>query len=282
MLRVTLPAWLLGLPDAERMRATDALGDRASAGSPALELMERAGHGAGRRSSRELAPRGPDRGRLRQGQQRRRRLRGRAAAARARPRGRRAAARPPTRRAARRRARELRAAAGRAAEAVRGPGALDGSRAPSTRCSAPASRARRAGRSPTRSRRSTRAGGCAVVAADVPSGVDASSGEVAGEAVRAAATATFHAAKPGLWIAPARRTRATSGRRHRDPAGRAGGRARRRADRRRVLLGALPRRGRRLDEVHGGHVLVARRLARAHRRAVAGRRGGRSAPAPGT
>ncbi|MEZ5121225.1 MAG: NAD(P)H-hydrate epimerase [Solirubrobacterales bacterium] len=41
-----------------------------------------------------------------------------------------------------------------------------------------------------------------VVAADVPSGVDASSGEVAGPAVRAAATATFHAAKPGLWIAP--------------------------------------------------------------------------------
>ncbi|MGA2925120.1 MAG: NAD(P)H-hydrate dehydratase [Solirubrobacteraceae bacterium] len=41
-----------------------------------------------------------------------------------------------------------------------------------------------------------------VVACDVPSGVDASTGEVAGVAVRAAATATFHAAKPGLWIAP--------------------------------------------------------------------------------
>jgi ADP-dependent NAD(P)H-hydrate dehydratase / NAD(P)H-hydrate epimerase len=40
------------------------------------------------------------------------------------------------------------------------------------------------------------------VAADIPSGVDASTGEVAGVAVRAAATATFHAAKPGLWIAP--------------------------------------------------------------------------------
>ncbi len=45
-------------------------------------------------------------------------------------------------------------------------------------------------------------GDVAVIAADVPSGVDASSGEVNGEAVRAAATATFHAAKPGLWIAP--------------------------------------------------------------------------------
>ena len=41
-----------------------------------------------------------------------------------------------------------------------------------------------------------------VIAADVPSGVDASTGEVAGVAVRAVATATFHRAKPGLWIAP--------------------------------------------------------------------------------
>lgn len=46
--------------------------------------------------------------------------------------------------------------------------------------------------------------GCApvVLACDVPSGVDGSTGEVAGVAVRAAATATFHAGKPGLWIAP--------------------------------------------------------------------------------
>jgi ADP-dependent NAD(P)H-hydrate dehydratase / NAD(P)H-hydrate epimerase len=42
----------------------------------------------------------------------------------------------------------------------------------------------------------------AVVACDVPSGVDASTGEVAGAAVRADATATFAAAKPGLWINP--------------------------------------------------------------------------------
>jgi hydroxyethylthiazole kinase-like uncharacterized protein yjeF len=46
------------------------------------------------------------------------------------------------------------------------------------------------------------ASGVPVLAADVPSGVDASTGEVAGEAVRARATATFHAGKPGLWIAP--------------------------------------------------------------------------------
>jgi NAD(P)H-hydrate epimerase len=50
--------------------------------------------------------------------------------------------------------------------------------------------------------RVTSATGAAVIACDVPSGVDASTGEVAGAAVTATATATFHAAKPGLWIAP--------------------------------------------------------------------------------
>jgi NAD(P)H-hydrate epimerase len=42
----------------------------------------------------------------------------------------------------------------------------------------------------------------AVVSVDVPSGVDASTGAVAGAAVRASVTVTFHAAKPGLWIHP--------------------------------------------------------------------------------
>jgi NAD(P)H-hydrate epimerase len=46
------------------------------------------------------------------------------------------------------------------------------------------------------------AAGAAVIACDVPSGVDASTGEVHGAAVNANATVTFHAAKPGLWIAP--------------------------------------------------------------------------------
>jgi ADP-dependent NAD(P)H-hydrate dehydratase / NAD(P)H-hydrate epimerase len=41
-----------------------------------------------------------------------------------------------------------------------------------------------------------------VIACDVPSGVDASTGEVHGPAVRASATVTFAAGKPGLWIAP--------------------------------------------------------------------------------
>ena len=44
--------------------------------------------------------------------------------------------------------------------------------------------------------------GACVVACDVPSGVDASTGEIAGAAVRARATATFNAGKPGLWIEP--------------------------------------------------------------------------------
>jgi ADP-dependent NAD(P)H-hydrate dehydratase / NAD(P)H-hydrate epimerase len=41
-----------------------------------------------------------------------------------------------------------------------------------------------------------------VVSVDVPSGVDASTGTVAGKAVQADATAAFHAAKVGLWVHP--------------------------------------------------------------------------------
>ncbi|MBX5470016.1 MAG: NAD(P)H-hydrate dehydratase [Thermoleophilaceae bacterium] len=44
--------------------------------------------------------------------------------------------------------------------------------------------------------------GAPVVACDVPSGIDASSGERAGEAVRAEATATFHRSKVGLHVEP--------------------------------------------------------------------------------
>ncbi|WP_129841866.1 NAD(P)H-hydrate dehydratase [Streptomyces sp. RFCAC02] len=46
------------------------------------------------------------------------------------------------------------------------------------------------------------AAGVPVVAVDLPSGVDADSGEVRGEAVRAAVTVTFGAYKPGLLIDP--------------------------------------------------------------------------------
>ena len=41
-----------------------------------------------------------------------------------------------------------------------------------------------------------------MVATDIASGVNASSGEVEGAAVEADATVTFHAAKLGHWIAP--------------------------------------------------------------------------------
>jgi hydroxyethylthiazole kinase-like uncharacterized protein yjeF len=41
-----------------------------------------------------------------------------------------------------------------------------------------------------------------VVSVDVPSGVDASNGVVAGVAVQAVATASFHAGKVGLWVHP--------------------------------------------------------------------------------
>jgi NAD(P)H-hydrate epimerase len=41
-----------------------------------------------------------------------------------------------------------------------------------------------------------------VVACDIPSGVDASTGEVAGNAVHCVATATFHRPNVGLWVRP--------------------------------------------------------------------------------
>jgi NAD(P)H-hydrate epimerase len=50
--------------------------------------------------------------------------------------------------------------------------------------------------------RAMEAAAAPVVAADVPSGVDASTGAVPGAGVHAVATATFAAAKPGLWISP--------------------------------------------------------------------------------
>jgi hydroxyethylthiazole kinase-like uncharacterized protein yjeF len=46
--------------------------------------------------------------------------------------------------------------------------------------------------------------GCPIVAVDVPSGVDASTGEIAGPAVRADVTVTMHAPKVGLYVSPGR------------------------------------------------------------------------------
>ena len=50
--------------------------------------------------------------------------------------------------------------------------------------------------------RAARRAGVPVVAVDLPSGVDADTGEVAGEAVRATVTVTFGTHKPGLFIDP--------------------------------------------------------------------------------
>jgi hydroxyethylthiazole kinase-like uncharacterized protein yjeF len=52
--------------------------------------------------------------------------------------------------------------------------------------------------------RAARGSGAAVVAVDLPSGVDADTGEVRGEALHADATVTFGTYKPGLLIDPAR------------------------------------------------------------------------------
>ncbi|MEX0173645.1 NAD(P)H-hydrate dehydratase [Streptomyces sp. LMG1-1-1.1] len=52
--------------------------------------------------------------------------------------------------------------------------------------------------------RAARGSGAVVVAVDLPSGVDADSGEVTGEALRADATITFGTYKPGLLVDPAR------------------------------------------------------------------------------
>ncbi|HMJ01488.1 MAG TPA: NAD(P)H-hydrate dehydratase [Conexibacter sp.] len=99
--------------------------------------------------------------------------------------------------------------------------------------------------------------GVPVVACDIPSGVDASTGEIAGAVVRAVATATFEAAKPGHWIAPGK---ACAGEvvvvplgipRDRPPLrepwlGLIDG----------TVLDALPRRGARSTKFDGGSVLV--------------------------
>ena len=91
-----------------------------------------------------------------------------------------------------------------------------------------------------------------VLAVDVPSGVDASSGEVAGAAVDADATVTFHARKVGLVVAPGRFHAgavhvADIGLAHED------------TDARLALASVLrrvPRKGERDNKYSAGHVLV--------------------------
>lgn len=100
------------------------------------------------------------------------------------------------------------------------------------------------------------ASGAPVVSVDVPSGVDASSGTVAGSAVRATTTVTFHAAKPGLWISPGKEHTGTVevadiGVPRGAPMAAAIGLIEQ------AVLGLLPRRGPSSTKFASGHVLVA-------------------------
>ena len=166
--------------------------------------MEAAGRALAEAAA-EVAPAGPGEDRLRQGQQRRRRARRGSSPGRGRARGRGAAA-VAARRALRRRRREPRTFPGDGPRARRrrGRGALAGSgvvvdaifgtgfygapREPAAAAIA-----------------AINACGAPVVAADIASGVDASTGEVAGAAVEADLTVSFHAAKLGHWVAPGKR-----------------------------------------------------------------------------
>jgi hydroxyethylthiazole kinase-like uncharacterized protein yjeF len=192
---VTLPAWLRGLPDPERMRATDAWAIE-ERGIPGLELMERAGRGLADVVG-DVASDGPvavvcGKGNnggdgyvaarlLREGG---REVRVLAVAA----------------------VEELRGDARASAERVEGVEPFDATRLDG--CTVAVDALLGTGFSgvphgPVRQAiAALRAAGLPVIAADVPSGVDAATGVVEGEAVRAAATATFAAAKPGLWINP--------------------------------------------------------------------------------
>ncbi len=194
---MSLPDWLDPLPDAEQQRATDewAIGER---GIPSLELMERAGEGLASLTA-ELVPDGRiaivcgkgnnggdglvaarllrDRGRevevllLGPADE----LRGDAQAS---------LKRLPGAAPAEFRAESLDGAAG-VVDAILGTGFSGTPREPA----AGAIEAINAAAVP-------------VIACDMPSGVDGSTGQVEGAATEATATATFHAAKPGLWIAP--------------------------------------------------------------------------------
>ena len=100
------------------------------------------------------------------------------------------------------------------------------------------------------------AAGSTVLSVDVPSGVDASTGEVAAAAVRATVTVTFHAAKPGLWINPGKAHAGTVevvdiGIPRGAPA------ASRIGLITEALLAELPRRGPHSTKFSSGHVLLA-------------------------
>jgi NAD(P)H-hydrate epimerase len=192
-----LPDWTTPLPDAQRMRDTDrwAIGER---GIPGIELMERAGEGLAALVA-ELAPNGPVAvvcGKGNNGGD------GYVAARHLREAG-----------------REVRVLTIAPIDQLEGDAATNAERLPGEPPQPFAAAALedvvvavdallgtgfsgepRGGAAEAIDALNAWAG--AVVACDVPSGVDASTGEVSGAAVQAVATATFAAAKPGLWINP--------------------------------------------------------------------------------
>jgi hydroxyethylthiazole kinase-like uncharacterized protein yjeF len=192
---VTLPAWLQGLPDPQRMRATDAWAIQ-ERGIPGLELMERAGRGLADLVV-EVAPDGPVAvacGKGNNGGD------GYVAARLLRDGGRdvRALAVAPVD--------ELQGDARANAERVEAVEPFAADRLEGCAVAVDALLGTGFSGSPhgavAQAIAALNAAALPVVAADVPSGVDAATGVVEGEAVRAVATATFAAAKPGLWINP--------------------------------------------------------------------------------
>jgi ADP-dependent NAD(P)H-hydrate dehydratase / NAD(P)H-hydrate epimerase len=193
----SLPDWLEPLPDAERMRATDAWAIEEQ-GVPSLDLMERAGAGL----ARLVADRAPE-----------------GAVAVVCGKGNNGGDGLVAARLLREAGRDVRVLLIGEADELRGDAATNLERLPGDGVEAFAAGALDdataivdallgtgfAGepRDPIKGAiEAINARDAAVVAADVPSGVDASTGVIAGAAVRAGATATFHSAKPGLWIAP--------------------------------------------------------------------------------
>lgn len=192
---MTLPDWLIGLPDPERMRATDAWAIE-EAGIPGLELMERAGRGLADLIT-EVAPAGP--------------------LAVACGKGNNGGDGYVAARLLREAGREVRVLATAPVAELRGDARANAERVNDIE---PFAAARLEGRTVlvdallgtgfsgvphgpvAEAIAALNAAGAPIVAADVPSGVDAATGVVEGEAICARATATFAAAKPGLWINP--------------------------------------------------------------------------------
>jgi ADP-dependent NAD(P)H-hydrate dehydratase / NAD(P)H-hydrate epimerase len=194
---MSLPGWLDPLYDAEEMRAADAHAIE-HAGVPSLDLMERAGAGLARAVAREAAP-GPVRiviGKGNNGGD------GLVAA-----------------RLLREEGREVDVLAVAPVEDLRGDAEANLARlpGPSPRPFEPAALGGSGavvdallGTGFSGSPREPVAGAIGainrtrapVVACDIPSGVDATSGEVKGEAVEALLTVTFHGSKIGLYVAP--------------------------------------------------------------------------------